>query len=227
MKKFLPHLLAILVFLALTFAYFGPLFSGKELKQSDINNWKGMSKEILDYKEKTGEYTFWTNSMFGGMPSYQIAAEYPGNLMKYVDILLTLGLPDPASYLFLLMAGFYFLLLVLKVDQRVAILGAVGFAFSSYFLIFIGTGHNSKAHALGYMAPVIAGIILTYRGRVWVGIAVTAIALALEIYSNHLQITYYLAAHCRNSCSIMQHHQPVGNAGVWKIFNTRTFRADG
>jgi hypothetical protein len=192
MKKFLPHLLAILVFLALTFAYFSPLFSGKELKQSDINNWKGMSKEILDYKENTGKSTYWTNSMFGGMPAYQISAEYPGNLMKYVDLLLTLGLPDPASYIFLLMAGFYFLLLVLKVDHRVAILGAIGFAFSSYFLIFIGTGHNSKAHALGYMAPVIAGIILTYRGRMWAGVAVTAIALALEIYSNHLQITYYL-----------------------------------
>ncbi|MBK8585042.1 MAG: hypothetical protein IPN88_06285 [Bacteroidetes bacterium] len=153
MKKYLPHVVALLAFVVITFLYFSPMLGGKELKQSDIANWEGMSKEITDFQAKTGEFTYWTNSMFGGMPGYQISAVYPYTLFKYVDNILTLGLPTPANYLFLFMAGFYFLLITLKVDRRVAIMGAVGFAFSSYFILFIGTGHNSKAHAIGYMAP--------------------------------------------------------------------------
>lgn len=192
MKKHLPHLLAVVAFLVITMLYFAPLMGGKELRQSDINNWKGMSKEILDFRQKTGEQTFWTNSMFGGMPAYQISAEYTANLVQYIDKIITLGLPVPANYVFLFMAGFYFLLITLKVDKKVSIVGAVAFAFSSYFFLFIVTGHNSKAHAIGYMAPVIAGILMTYRGRVIAGAAVTALALALELYANHLQITYYL-----------------------------------
>ena len=192
MKKYLPHVLAILAFIVITFLFFAPLLGGKELKQSDIANWQGMSKEITDFQEKTGEFTYWTNSMFGGMPGYQISAVYPFMIVKYIDKIITLGLPTPANYLFLLMAGFYFLLITLGIDKRVAILGAIGFAFSSYFILFIGTGHNSKAHAIGYMAPVIAGIILTYRGRILLGASITGLALALELYANHLQITYYL-----------------------------------
>lgn len=165
---------------------------GKELRQSDINNWKGMSKEILDFKAKSGEQTFWTNSMFGGMPAYQISAEYTANLIQYIDKIITLGLPLPANYVFLFMAGFYFLLITMRIDKKVAIVGAVAFAFSTYFFLFIVTGHNSKAHAIGYMAPIIAGIIMTYRGKFIIGAAVTALTLALEIYVNHLQITYYL-----------------------------------
>ena len=192
MKKYLPHVVALLAFVVITFLYFSPMLGGKELKQSDIANWEGMSKEITDFQAKTGEFTYWTNSMFGGMPGYQISAVYPYTLFKYVDNILTLGLPTPANYLFLFMAGFYFLLITLKVDRRVAIMGAVGFAFSSYFILFIGTGHNSKAHAIGYMAPIIAGIIMTYRGRILLGASITGIALALQLYANHLQITYYL-----------------------------------
>ena len=192
MKKYLPHFLAIIAFLVITMLYFAPLIGGKELRQSDINNWKGMSKEILDFKEKTGESTYWTNSMFGGMPAYQISAEYGASLIQYADKIISLGLPVPANYVFLLMAGFYFLLITMKVDKKVAILGACAFAFSTYFFLFIVTGHNSKAHAIGYMAPVIAGILMTYRGRLIAGAAVTALALALELYANHLQITYYL-----------------------------------
>ncbi len=192
MKKYLPHLVAIVAFVVITFLYFAPLLGGKELKQSDIANWEGMSKEITDFQATSGEFTYWTNSMFGGMPGYQISAIYPFTILKYVDTVLTLGLPTPANYLFLFMAGFYFLLITLGVDKRLAIVGAVGFAFSSYFLIFIGTGHNSKVHAIGYMAPVIAGIIMTYRGRILLGASITGLALALELYANHLQITYYL-----------------------------------
>ena len=192
MKKFLPHLIAFAAFLAITFAFFSPLFGGKELRQGDINNWKGMSKEIVDYKDKTGEWTYWTNSMFGGMPSYQISAGYPGNYIDSIDKVISLGLPSPASYLFLYMIGFYFLLIVLGVDKRISIIGAIAFAFSSYYLIFIEAGHNSKAHAIGYMAPVIAGIVMAYRGRILLGAAITGLMLALELNANHLQITYYL-----------------------------------
>ncbi|MFM9052487.1 MAG: hypothetical protein ACKOKF_09285, partial [Bacteroidota bacterium] len=192
MKKYLPHILATLFFAVVTFVVFQPLFQGKELKQTDIDNWKGMSKEILDYKEKTGEQTFWTNSMFGGMPAYQISAVYPANLFQYIDKALTLGLPSPANEVFLFMVGFYLLLLCLRVEPLVAVLGSVAFAFSSYFFIVIEAGHNSKVHAIAYMAPVIAGIIMTYRGRLLIGSALTGLALALELYANHLQITYYL-----------------------------------
>jgi hypothetical protein len=192
MKKFLPHLYAILFFLAVVFVVFRPVFDGKELKQTDIDNWKGMSKEITDFKEKTGEQTFWTNSMFGGMPAYQISAVYPANLMQYVDKGLMLGLPTPANMLFLFLAGFYFLLITLRVDPKIAVLGSIAFAFSSYFFIVIEAGHNSKVHAIGYMAPVVAGVLMTFRGRLWLGAAVTGLAMGLELYANHLQITYYL-----------------------------------
>lgn len=193
MKKYLPHLLAVLFFLAVSYFVFQPIFQGKELKQTDVTTWEGMAHELIEFKEKTGEQSLWTNSMFGGMPAYQITATYPANLIRYVNQIVLLGLPSPANYVWLYMIGFYFLLLVLGVDKRVSILGAVAFAFSSYFFIFIEAGHNTKAHAIGFMAPVLAGVLLAYRGRMWLGAAVTGISLALELYANHLQITYYLA----------------------------------
>ena len=193
MKKHLHHIVVLLAFVLITVFFCGPMFfSGKELRQSDINNWKGMSKEIIDFKEETGEQTMWTNSMFGGMPAYQISAVYAANLVQYIDKVISLGLPTPANYIFLLMAGFYFLLITLKIDYKLSIVGAVAFAFSSYFILFVVTGHNSKAHAVAYMAPVIAGIFMTYRGKLLAGMAITALSLALELYANHLQITYYL-----------------------------------
>jgi hypothetical protein len=151
-----------------------------------------MAQEIVEFKEKKGEDTYWTNSMFGGMPGYQISARYSANLMQYVDKVVTLGLPSPANYVFLFMAGFYFLLITLRIDPKIAIIGAIAFAFSTYFLVVIEAGHNSKAHAVGYMAPVVAGIIMAYGGRLFAGAAITAVALGLELYANHLQITYYL-----------------------------------
>ena len=192
LKPYLPHLLAIVAFLAVTMIYFSPLFAGKQLKQSDISNWEGMSKAIDDFRAKYHEEPLWTNAMFGGMPAYQISVIYPANLIQYINKVIWLGLPSPANLLWNLMIGFYFLLIVLKIDQRVAILGSVGFALSSYFLIYIETGHNTQAHAIAYMAPVIAGIIMTYRGRWLLGTAITGLMLALELYANHLQITYYL-----------------------------------
>ncbi len=191
-KKFIPYIVAIIVFLTITFVYFSPLFEGKRLQQHDIAMFKGMSKEITDFREKTGEEPLWTNSMFGGMPAWQISVHYAGNLMKGIDKALQLWLPSPAGLVFLYFLGFFVLMLVLGVDVWVSIIGAVAFALSSYFFIILGAGHNSKAHAIGYMAPVLAGIIWAYRGKYLKGGALFALALALEINAGHLQITYYL-----------------------------------
>ena len=191
-KTLTPYIVALVVFLAITFVYFYPVLEGKKLKQHDIKMYKGMSKEITDFRESTGEEALWTNSMFGGMPAWQIAVRYKGNLMKYVDKVVTLGLPYPANYVFLYFLGFFILLLVLRINPWISIVGAIAFALSSYLFIILGAGHTSKAHAIGYMAPVLAGIILAFRGKyLWGGI-LTAFALSLEILSGHLQITYYL-----------------------------------
>ncbi|MCX6305981.1 MAG: YfhO family protein [Bacteroidetes bacterium] len=192
-KKLLPYLAAIVIFLVVTIAYFSPLLEGKKILQSDIVNFRGMSKEIVDFRAKTGQEPLWTNSMFGGMPAYQISANYTSNLIGHLDKVLTLGLPHPASLVFLYFIGFFILLLVMGVDPWLSIAGATAFAFSSYFFIIIDAGHNSKAHAIAYMAPVMAGIILTMKKKyLWGGI-MTAVFLSLEVKANHPQITYYLA----------------------------------
>ncbi len=190
--KVLPYFVALLVFLSITVIYFSPLFEGQRLKQHDITMYRGMSKEITDFRAKTGEEPLWTNSMFGGMPAWQISVDYKTNLFRYVDYVLRLGLPASASYVFLYFLGFFILLLVLRVDPWLSIVGAIAFALSSYFLIILGAGHTSKAHAIGYMSLVLAGIILTFRGNLWKGGLLTAVALTLEIIAGHLQITYYL-----------------------------------
>ncbi|MBS4057190.1 MAG: YfhO family protein [Bacteroidales bacterium] len=191
-KDMMPYLTAIIVFIAITFAYFSPMLEGKRLNMHDINMYKGMSKELADYREHTGQEALWTNSMFGGMPAWQISVVYGGNLMRYVKQIVTLGMPFPANAVFMYFLGFYIMLLVMRVDPWLSMAGALAFGFSSYFFILIGAGHTSKAYAIGYMAPVIAGIILTYRGDYLKGGLLTAIALALEIEASHLQITYYL-----------------------------------
>jgi hypothetical protein len=191
-KNATPYLIAIIVFLAITLVYFSPLLEGKKLKQHDIAMFKGMSKEISDFREKTGEEALWTNSMFGGMPAWQVSVQYNGNLTRYVDKILTLGLPSPANFVFLYFLGFFVLLLVLRVNPWISMVGAIAYALSSYFFIILGAGHTSKAHAIAYMAPVLAGIILTFRGKYLAGAVLTALALALEIKAGHLQITYYL-----------------------------------
>ena len=192
LKKSAPYLAAVVLFLVITFVYFSPLLEGKRILGSDIVQFKGMSKEIQDYRDRTGKEALWTNSMFGGMPAYQISVKYKGNLLGYLDQIFTLGLPLPANYVFLYFLGFFLLLLVLGVNPWLAIAGAIGYAFSSYFFNILDAGHNSQAHAIGYIAPVLAGIILTFRKKyIWGGI-LTAVFLSLELYSNHPQITYYM-----------------------------------
>ena len=194
-KNLVPYIAGILIFLAITVFYFGPLFQGKQLKQGDIINHKGMSKEIVDFrKSHPGEEPLWTNSMFGGMPAYQISVAYTSNLVKYVDAyIFRLHLPRPADYFFLYMVGFFILLLVLGVDPWLSVVGAIAFAFSSYFIIILEAGHNSKAHAIGYMAPVLAFVIYTFRTKKYLlGGVLFSFFMALELNANHPQITYYL-----------------------------------
>ncbi|NCA77124.1 MAG: hypothetical protein EOM90_12395 [Alphaproteobacteria bacterium] len=192
-KKLAPYLAAVVIFLIITFAYLTPLLEGKRLMQSDIIHFQGMSKEIVDYRAKTGQEPLWTNSMFGGMPAYQISTKYTGNVLGYTDKILSLGLPHPANLVFLYFLGFFILLLVMGVNPWLSIVGAIGFAFSSYFFIIFDAGHNSKAHAIAYMAPVIAGMILTMKRKYLWGGLLTTVFLSLEVKANHPQITYYLA----------------------------------
>ena len=190
-KKLLPHIIIIVGFVVVALAYFNPVLQGKQIFQSDIMQYIGMAKQQNDFREATGEETYWTNSAFGGMPTYQLGAHYPNNYIKKLDHTLRF-LPRPADYLFLYLAGFYILLLVLKVDYKLAALGALAFGFSTYLIIILGVGHNAKAHAISYMPLVLSGILLTFQKRYIYGFLLTTIALGLELSANHYQMTYYL-----------------------------------
>ena len=186
------HALVITLFALISFAYFSPLLEGKRIDGHDVKTWIGMSKEISDFREKTGDEALWTNSLFSGMPAYQISVRYSSNLVKYVDKVISLGFPRPANLLFLYLLGFYLLLVSLNVDYRIAALGAFAYAFSSYFFIIIQAGHMTKAHAIAYLPMVVASVLYTYRGKMLLGASLTSLAVALQIYANHYQITYYL-----------------------------------
>jgi hypothetical protein len=194
-KKYVAPAVAILVFALITAVFFKPLvFEKKPLKQGDIQHHLGMSKEIADFREKEGREPLWTNSMFGGMPAYQISVLYDGNWINPAQLGLSAitRIPFPITAILLCMVGFYFLMLTLKVDPWLAIGGAIAFGLTSYMITLVPAGHNSKMYAIAYMAPVVMGVLLTFRGRFWLGVALTAVALAFEINANHLQITYYL-----------------------------------
>ena len=191
MKKIIPHFIVIGLFAVISLAFFYPVLQGKAILQSDIVQYSGMAKERNDYRENENKESYWTNSAFGGMPTYQLGAHYPYDLVKKLDQTLRF-LPRPADYLFLYFIGFYILLLVLKVDMRTAVLGAIAFGLSTYLIIILGVGHNAKAHAIAYFGPILAGILLVFQRKyLWRGL-LTAIALSLEIAANHFQMTYYL-----------------------------------
>ncbi|MFH2094975.1 MAG: YfhO family protein [Bacteroidota bacterium] len=187
----LPHLVAVVLFLAISFAYFSPVFDGKEIKQSDVMNYYGMSKEITDFRDQTGEEALWTNSMFGGMPAYLISVRYNSNLLSHLHALLNLFHTRPVNYLFVLLLGFYIALLLFRVNPWLSIAGAIAFGLSSYFLIVIEAGHLTKVQALGYMPPVIAGVYYAYNRKIILGALIAGLFLALQLLVNHLQITYY------------------------------------
>lgn len=184
----------IFVFVLITVLYFKPMyFEDKVLNQGDIIRHKAMSKEITDYREKYHKEPLWTNAMFGGMPAYQISTEYNGNWLSFIDKAFKLFLPHPSGYLFLYGISFFILMLVLRVPYLLGISAAVAYALSSYFLIIIEAGHNSKANAIGYIPLVIAALIMLFRQNQWLGVLLSVLFWALEINANHLQITYYLS----------------------------------
>ncbi len=190
-KRFLPHILVILGFIIVSLAYFNPVLSGKVLYQNDIKLYEGMTKQQKEHREQTGEETYWNNAAYGGMPTYQLGAKFPHDYMDKLDRLIRF-LPRPADYLFLYLVSFYVLMLVMRVPWKIAIIGALAFGFSTYLIIIIGVGHNSKAHAIAYFPLVMAGIIMVFQKRYLWGSILTALAMGLEIQANHYQMTYYL-----------------------------------
>ncbi|MHA6280673.1 YfhO family protein [Salinimicrobium sp. CAU 1759] len=191
LKKVLPHLFVFLGFIVLSLAYFYPVLQGKEIFQSDIAQYIGMARQQNEFRAETGEEPYWTDAAFGGMPTYQLGANYPHNYIKELDRALRF-LPRPADYLFLYFIGIYILFLVLKIDYRLAFLGALAFGFSTYLIIILGVGHNAKAHAIAYMPWVLGGILLCFRRRYIPGFLLLAFGMALEISANHFQMTFYL-----------------------------------
>lgn len=192
-KSLSPYLIPIVIIVLANMIYFSPQFQGKVVRQHDIIQHIGMSKEATDYRKKTGEEALWTNSMFSGMPTYQISAQPKNNLLKYVESAGALFIPRPTGYFIFGMLGFYLLLLLLKVNPWLSLLGALLFGFSTNNFILFEAGHNSKVMAIMTSAPVIAGVLLILREKYLVGAAVFGIALGLNISANHPQMTYYLA----------------------------------
>ncbi|KFF15526.1 YfhO family protein [Flavobacterium hydatis] len=190
-NKLYPHALVILGFVLVSLIYFYPVLQGKQIFQSDIAQYTGMAKEQNDFRATEHSEPYWTNSAFGGMPTYQLGANYPHDYVGQIDDALRF-LPRPADYLFLYFLGFYGLLLVLKIDPLKAFIGALAFGFSTYLIIILGVGHNAKAHAIAYMPLVIAGFILVFQKKYILGGLLTMFAVALEINANHYQMTYYL-----------------------------------
>lgn len=192
LRTIAPHLVAISLFLALVVIYFQPVTEGYKLRQYDNTTFKGTSKEIRDFREKYGEEPLWTNTVFGGMPATVISVQYNNNWMNYIERAMELWLPHPLNIIFVCMLGFYILFLCLKVDPWLAIVGAIAFGFSTYNFLIIEAGHNTKALAMAWMAPTLGAIIYTYRNKSLWGATMVMLFMALELRSNHLQVTYYL-----------------------------------
>ena len=191
-QKIMPYLAAVLLFLLVTYAYFPDMLEGNRLSQHDMQTWKGGSNEIKQFKEETGEHSQWTNSMFGGMPSYLITNYSPNNIVQNIYNVLDFNHSQrPASLVFLYLFGFFIALILFGVDPWLAIVGALAFAFSSYFFIIIEAGHITKVAAIAFMAPIIAGVHHAYNKNKFTGAAFFTVFLALQLLVNHLQITYY------------------------------------
>lgn len=189
----LPHLIAIITFLLLTVLFFHPVFlENKDIKQYDIMQWRGGAQELLDFREATGKEGLWTNSMFSGMPGYLVNVQFSGEAMAYVHKLYSLWIPHPVNALFIALTSFYILLLSFGVRPYLAIGGAIAFAFTSFTLISLEAGHNAKVIAIAYMPLILAGVNLAFKRYRLLGFSLTALAMALHLSFNHLQITYYL-----------------------------------
>ncbi|WP_312343762.1 YfhO family protein [Chryseobacterium binzhouense] len=183
---------SLVVFLLLAFLYSTPVFTGKQLFQHDIVQYRGGAKELIDYRNNFDKETYWSNSMFGGMPTYQMGSRFEGDIIKKIDSYLNI-LPRPVNYLFLLFSGFFLLGMVAVRNWKYALLGATFFGLSTYFYIIIAAGHNGKVNTIEYFAPLLAGILLVYiRKKYILGYIVTTLFFGLQVAANHPQMTYYL-----------------------------------
>ena len=193
LKKCLPDVLAVLLFAVLAFAYFFPAdIEGRILYRHDASAGRGAGQEGIEYLQKTGERSRWTNALFGGMPTYQMAPSYGStNMLTKVINAYHLWLPENVWFVFAYLLGFYILLRAFDFRQHLAALGSIIWAFSTYFLIIIAAGHIWKVWALAYLPPMIAGVVLAYRGKYLWGLLLTAVFTAFEINANHVQMTYY------------------------------------
>ncbi len=189
-KSALPHIIAVLLFTLISFAYFFPVLEGKKLNAHDTKVFQGSSKEINEYRDKYGKEPLWTNSMFSGMPAYMISVKYPGNLFKHLDDLLKV-FKTPVAALFLSMLGFYIMLLFFGVNPWLAMAGSIAYGFSSFLFASLAAGHNTKVYAMAWMAPVVGSVVYSFRKNVLAGASLFALFLALQIMANHFQITYY------------------------------------
>jgi Bacterial membrane protein YfhO len=193
-RHVLPHLLAVLAMLLLVVVYFSPIFfDHKTLVQSDVLQFQGSAREIMQWKEQHGHEPLWTNTMFGGMPAYLILVHFPGDLSQYLVSLFTLGLPTAAGNIFCALVCAYALFVALGMRWWLAIGGAIALGFSSYNLILLEAGHNTKSFALAYAPLVIGGVLVAFRRNRWLGVALLALGLTMNVRSNHVQITFYLA----------------------------------
>ena len=191
-KNLIYIAVSLIAFLVLAFLYSTPVFTGKQLFQHDIVQYRGGAKELIDYRNNYDKETYWSDSMFGGMPTYQMGSRFEGDIIKKLDSYLNI-LPRPVNYLFLLFSGFFLLGMVAVRNWKYALLGATFFGLSTYFYIIIAAGHNGKVNTIEYFAPLLAGILLVYiRKKYVLGFIVTTLFFGLQIAANHPQMTYYL-----------------------------------
>ncbi|MEK6477054.1 YfhO family protein [Catalinimonas sp. 4WD22] len=193
-KQVLPHLVAVIVFLIVTILFFSPMFFQNEvIQQNDVLQGVSSGQEIIEYRERTGEEALWTNSMFSGMPAYLINIKYQGEqIIHFFQDVYSFGLPRQAEVIFKCILSFYIMLLIFGIRPYLAIAGAIAYGLGTFNIVSLEAGHIWKIEAIAYMPMVLAGLHLTYRGKLLWGTTLTTLALALELNSNHLQITYYL-----------------------------------
>lgn len=194
-KKLVPHIIAIAIFAVVAMVYCKPALQGKVLNQHDTQGWKGMAQQSFEVKEKTGKFPLWTNSMFGGMPAFQIAMENSSKItygIEYLRQAISLWLPEPAVYFFLASLCFYILCLVLGANPWVAVFGGLSYAYSTYNPIIVSVGHNTKMMSLAYAPMVIAGLMLLFQKKYVLGFLITSLFAAFTIGQSHLQVVYYL-----------------------------------
>ncbi|MEP6949691.1 MAG: hypothetical protein ABI863_10475 [Ginsengibacter sp.] len=191
-KKIIPHLVAVAVFLIVSVVYCKPALDGKVVQQQDIQNWRGMSQQSVEFNEKNGYYPLWVNSMYSGMPGYQIFLDARTHiLIGYLSPVITLGLPKPISFFFLACICFYIFCLVAGANPWVSIMGALSYAYCTFDPIIVNVGHDTEMISIGYLPAVLAGLLLLFQKRYWIGFAVTALFAALLLGQNHLQMVYY------------------------------------